>query len=173
MRPLCWWVILAVVGGMANAHSALGPPPLSAHDCSLDIDYQFQSYHIHVLFWSSDALSTNTSLAIRDKFIKRFEGQDGIPDCTVSPAAPAPEQHRICSFGIDTDAIGPFLTAQWSFFIPNDKFRQTVTWAMQHAPSDRTDLFIHGNSGCSTRDHDDWSLVGGTKWPLNSGNLHS
>ena len=147
----------------------------------LDIDYHFQSYHIHILFWASDALSINTSLAIREQFIQRFGEQHdsarggimAIENCTVSPADPAPEQHSICSFGIDMEPVGPFLTAQYSFFIPNDRFRQTVTWAMQHGNTDTTDVFVHGNSGCSTRDHEDWPLIGGNKWSLNLANLHS
>ena len=168
-------VMLAVV----SAHESLGPPHLSAHDCSLDVNYQFQSYHIHNLFWSSDPLSTNTSLAIREDFIERFGQRDSrsnrifIEDCPMSNSDPAPEQHQICSFGVETEPVGPFLTAQWAFFIPNDRFRQTVTWAMQHGHSDTTDTFIHGNSGYSTRDHEDWSLFGGNKWPLNLMALHS
>jgi len=153
-----------------SGHSLLGPSERSAHDCSLDKDWQFQSYHIHMMFWGNSPLSTNTSLAVRDEFIasfgERVNGTAQIEDCPFAVAAPTPTQLRICSFGVQYGPAGPFTTAQWSFFIPNDRFRQTVTWTMQHRRN--LDSFIHGNSGCSTRDHVDWPLIGGTKWEIDS-----
>ena len=125
----------------------------------------FYSYHIHVLFWQTNANSTGAALALRDSFAKEFNVRQ---DCPIEAKDPAPEQRTICSFGVDMEPAGPFLTAQWSFFIPKGyyRFSETVEFIMQNRGT--LDSFIHPNSGCTTKDHSDWSLWGGTKWELDS-----
>ena len=75
----------------------------------------FFSYHIHILFWQTNANSTAAALALRDSFAKEFNVQQ---HCPIEAGDPAPEQHTICYFNPDMEPAGPFLTAQWSFFIP-------------------------------------------------------
>ena len=123
----------------------------------------FESYHIHVLFWPSNSNSTAAAIELRKSFANEFQVTQ---DCPISPADPAPRQRTICAFPVDMEPKGPFLTGQWSFFIPLDYFAETTAYIMQHRGT--LDSFIHPNSGCTTDDHTTWSLWGGSQWELDT-----
>ena len=123
------------------------------------------SYHIHVLFPSSDILKTKEALALQVHFLKEFN-LVGQPNCTMTAGDPAATFTEICAFEIDWQPAGPFLTSQYSFFIPLDHLLRTTTWITRNRGS--LDILIHPNSGCEVEDHTEWSLWGGTKWELNS-----
>lgn len=68
-------------------------------------------------------------------------------------------------FDPDTEPVGPFLTAQWSIFVPNENFFEVSSWAAQHRG--QYDILIHPNSGCELEDHTWWALWGGNPWEIN------
>ncbi len=45
-------------------------------------------------------------------------GLRGKPNCTLQAGDPSPNTTEICAFEVDWDPAGPFLTAQYSFFVP-------------------------------------------------------
>ena len=51
---------------------------------------------------------------------------------------------------------GPFLTSQWSVFVPLESFSQTVSWIMQHRGI--YDILVHPNSGCELEDDSWWAF---------------
>ena len=166
------FAVFTLVFAHVSAHSLMGPPPMTASECDEGAPLPFQSYHLHVLFWGSSESSTSAALALRSQFISDFSNSTSpLPSCDILPSDPAPSQLTLCSFGVSYVPSGPFLTAQWSFFIPTDMYFGAMTWAMQRRGE--LDVFIHGNSGCSTLDHVRWPLVGGVTWPIDSSVLSS
>ena len=147
----------------ADAHAQPGMVALPSAECDGD-NIDFQSYHIHVLYWQNNQNSTDLALKLRKDFISKFELDETADACTFSLGEPMPEQKKICIFDVDTEPAGPFVTAQYSFFIPTDFFQVTTAWSVAH----RTvlDIFIHPNSGCSLQDHLHFGMWSGTKWEL-------
>ena len=159
----------------SRAHTALGPVFKDGYEPDCDSLPPPQSYHIHIIFYGTNTNSTNDADALKKQFAEEF---DVTEDCPISPADLGINQKTICAFATEYEPVGPFLTAQWSFFIPKiiheevmSFFNKPVQWTMQNRRN--FDAFIHPNTGCSTRDHVDWSLWGGNKWALDTSKLHS
>ena len=129
-------------------------------------DAEILSYHIHVLYWYKNADHTSSALALRDKFINHFH-LNGI-NCTIMTGDPAPG-HKMCTYFVDYTAGGPFTTAQYSFFIPVNRFTETSAWMIQNRGMH--DLFMHPNTGCEINDHTQWSTWSGKVWPLDMSDL--
>lgn len=129
-------------------------------------DNTFFSYHIHVLYWQKSENSTSMAMDLRQRFTDEFQAKE-CPE-NVDSGDAAPYQHTICWWKPDEQPAGPFLTAQYAFFIPKgyERFGETVHWIMQRRGS--LDTFIHPNSGCEKLDHTEWGLWGGNKWELDA-----
>ena len=153
-------IIFIIYICVINAHSALGPinPDI---DCSKQPT--FESFHIHLLFYGTNENETIHSIALKEAFAKEFNVTE---DCPISPGDIGYKQKSICSFDTSFESAGPFLTAQWSFFIPKNLFDDPVKWIMQNRGE--FDTLIHPNSGCTTEDHTSWALWGGNKWHLDT-----
>lgn len=161
MKPRATVFLLALVG--ASAHSTLYPEQ-RIDNCTDDANPPpFLSYHIHVLFWPRSAAtptlnaSSVVALDLQKRFIAEF-----------SPGAPCTglfHQGRLCMFDVDYVGKGPFVTAQWSAFIPIEDFARTVSWVMQRRGE--LDVLVHPNSGCGLEDHTRWPLWGGKPWEIN------
>ena len=93
-------------------------------------DPAFLSYHIHVLFWPNNNQSVDAARTLYDAFIANF-------NASMLPCVQGPGNWRsltaggLCTYGMDMTAGGPFLTAQFAFFVPPDRFADTVPWIMQ------------------------------------------
>ncbi|KAL6071154.1 DOPA 4,5-dioxygenase [Balamuthia mandrillaris] len=137
----------------AEAHPTYYLPP---HNASCDQGVDFQSYHIHVLFWQNNKNHTAGALQLRQKFIEAFRPG---PACTNLF-----HQDRLCMFEPDMEPAGPFVVAQWAVYVLPPDFKRTVTWMMQNRGE--FDILVHPNSGCEIEDHTTWALWGGQPWQI-------
>ena len=85
-------------------------------------------------------------------------------------------QPGLCEFAIDTGLkpgfayAHPFVGPELAFYVPTDRFTDTVPWMMQNRGS--YDVLVHPNSdGCPVEDHANFSFWMGTKWELNTATL--
>jgi DOPA 4,5-dioxygenase len=128
-------------------------------------DVALQSYHIHVLFDAANASKVHEALQLQAEFMQAFN-LIGKPNCTVVAGDPAPWITDICAFEIDWKPAGPFLTAQYSWFVPIEKLTKAVAWTLRHKGG--LDVLVHPNSGCEVEDHTSWALWGGNRNPIDS-----
>jgi aromatic ring-cleaving dioxygenase len=123
------------------------------------------SYHIHVLFPRTDEEKVAAALRFQHDFMEAFDLL-GKPNCSMTAGDPSPQTAAMCAFEIDWDAAGPFLTAQYSFFVPSPILTAAQAWAVRHRGI--LDVLVHPNSGCEVEDHTKWALWGGSKWELDT-----
>ena len=117
------------------------------------------SYHVHIMFFFQSEAHTKGALAIRDHFMKDFEGKFFFCDGEF-------HQKGLCvQPDIENYKVGPFIEGQWSIFVPVDEIGPIQTWFIQNRNG--YDMLIHPNSGCEIEDHDDWALWGGKPWHIN------
>lgn len=142
---------------------ALSVPP---HNASCDVtDAPLQSYHIHILFTAANASQVQAALAFQLQFMTAYDLL-GKANCTMTAGDPAAWATEICAFEIDWQPAGPFLTAQYSFFIPKKDVLSTIAWSVRH--KGELDMLLHPNSGCEVEDHTKWALWGGKKLQLDT-----
>lgn len=122
------------------------------------------SYHIHVLFWPYHQKHVEGALKLQQKFIKHFNLEN--INCTITAGDPGLPDQQMCVFEIDWEPLGPFTTAQYSFFIPPEKYVETVTYILQNRGI--YDVLVHPNSGCETYDHSRWAVWSGHQWPIDA-----
>ena len=164
---------LAILG-LVGAHPH---PTQSEVGCTCEPGARpFESYHIHVMFYPDedidfDGFSNNThasryARALRAKFIDHFN----VPEC---PTTNMMNLTKLCAFAVDEEGTGglrntaPFVAPNFAFFLPPDRYADTVPWMMANRGD--LDFLVHPNScgfTCSPRDHLQWSVWGGTKWPI-------
>jgi aromatic ring-cleaving dioxygenase len=151
------------------SHEQPGGFHLSKEECGKKAQARpFLSYHIHALFWQTNNASVEAAMSLRAEFSKAF---DVTEDCTFSAGQVEPQQRSMCFFGVDMEPAGPFLTAQWSVFIPRHYYEESVSWTL--ARRGNLDIFIHPVTGCSTEDHVDFPVWGGMKWELDASIFNS
>ena len=102
-------------------------------------------------------------MELRDQFINAFDLGNNAHNCTIDAGDPAPNS-PMCVFEVDWEPAGPFVTAQYSFFIPKDDLQRTQQWMMQNHGN--YDVLIHPNSGCETFDHTIWAMWAGKAWEI-------
>ena len=162
------YVIFMITCCCCCCYSVIALPlnPHVPHNSSCDVtDVPLQSYHIHILFPPTDSSKTQEALILQKQFMVAF-GLQGKPNCTMTAGDPAPQQKDICAFDIDWLPAGPFLTAQYSFFIPIPLLTSATAWTIRHRGS--LDVLVHPNSGCEVEDHTEWALWGGSKWEIDT-----
>ena len=118
------------------------------------------SWHVHLLYWNTNANNTAGAYVIRDAFIDAFKERLGA-QCT-----DLFDQNQLCMFEPDRQAVGPFATAQWSVFVKPEDFGDVVPWFMQHRGD--YDVLVHPNSGCEIEDHSWWAMWGGNAWEIDT-----
>lgn len=128
-------------------------------------DVPLQSYHIHVLFDPSNSSRVDEALRLQSDFMRAF-ALIGKENCSVVAGDPAPWIKDICAYEIDWAPAGPFVTAQYSFFVPVDKLTKAVAWTVRHRGN--LDILVHPNSGCELEDHTSWAMWGGSRWDINA-----
>ena len=166
-------VLIAMLAGVADAHSH---PTLHDESCTCQPGAKaFESYHIHVLFYpdlpgSEFANNTHASFharALREKFIKRFQVMQCDENTNIFNLT------SLCAFAVDETGAGsernsaPFVAPNWAVFLPVDRYADVVPWMMANRGD--LDFIVHPNScgiTCSAHDHLEWSVWGGSKWPV-------
>ena len=118
------------------------------------------SYHIHIVFNLSDPTSLQPAIALRDKARKQFAPLLG-EDCDGRY-----DNARLCLiFDHPIDKIlpgGPFLSGEWSIFVPVHYVQAVLFWFTQHYNEVPTaSLLLHPNTGYEYEDHSTWALWGG------------
>ena len=141
--------------------------------CSKQEYRPFISYHIHSLFWPTNNNSISSANNLKSAFGEHFGLSEDNDEnhCNFEAKDVEPQQTELCFFNTDLEPIGPFLTAQWSVFVPKKYYEESVEFVMQHRGE--LDIFVHPNSGCSTNDHTSAALWGGNKWELDTSILSS
>ena len=91
--------------------------------------------------------------------------------CSFLAFSPQEEQTELCMFETRYEPFGPFLTGQWSVFVPPDKYYKSMSWILSRRGD--LDIFIHPNTGCSTLDHTNSAQWTGNKWELDTSKLTS
>ena len=66
--------------------------------------------------------------------------------------------------------MGPFPTAQYSFFIPPETLVKTMNFLVQRRNG--LDVLLHPNSGCEIQDHTDWAFFAGMPWRMDISAFH-
>ncbi|KAJ1409951.1 DOPA-like domain-containing protein [Ochromonadaceae sp. CCMP2298] len=130
-------------------------------DCTPE-GVQFQSYHVHVLFWQNNRNSTAAALKLQGQFMEAF-GLGLADKCQFSPSATMPDAD-MCYFQTDFEPAGPFVTAQYSFFVPTAQYEIAVGWMLRRRGT--LDVLVHPNSGCGLQDHLQYSSWGGRVWEI-------
>ena len=186
LRTVVWQTLLMFFG-VAQAHEQpfLHHPDTTPPSVDCNKANPFLSYHLHTLFWPSNANSTAAAKNVHVAFLQQFPEASS---CTFGPTNPAPEQTTPCVFEPDFAPAGPFLTGNFAYFLPVSYHEKIIAWFLQQkaqllqpklklnllADSQPTlDFFIHPNSGCSRQDHTHSALWGGQKWELDVGVLRT
>ena len=154
-----------------TAHSPPLPPVNCSHNPAV------LSYHMHILYDVLDKSQVAAALSFREDARKQFEGLTG-PDaqCALDHDTCRYDQGRLAFIddhaldNITADAGGPFVSGEWSMFVPVPYFGTITAWFMQHY-SDRHPAFsllMHGNTGCEYEDHTKWALWAGPQWPIST-----
>ena len=143
---------IKIRGLLGSKESCDDPPP------------ELPSYHIHVIFWGTNPDRVALAMDLRQRFIERFDLGSEDKSCTIRPGDPAPG-HEMCKFEPLMGPGGPWLQANYAFFIPPALLEETTAWMLQHRGI--LDVFIHPNSGCEVNDHTKWNRYAGAKWPIN------
>eukprot|EP00750_Incisomonas_marina_P028654 INCI6805.1.p1 GENE.INCI6805.1~~INCI6805.1.p1 ORF type:complete len:199 (-),score=18.31 INCI6805.1:67-663(-) len=146
---------------------AVAAHPHSGTACSsaAENNIPLLSYHVHVLFWPSNNDSTAAAMKLQADFIEAFD-LVGKPNCTFQAGDPAANVTEICAFEVDWEPAGPFLTAQYSFFVPRPLLTDAWGFAVQNRG--KLDILVHPNSGCEVEDHTSWALWAGNPWELDA-----
>ena len=118
------------------------------------------SYHIHLIFWSSNKESTSGAMKIQQDFKAHFADKIGA-DCLDMF-----DSTHTCFIATDLDPYGPFLTANWSFFVMPADMQEMTMWMMQHRQE--YSVLVHPNTGCELEDHTWWTMWGGEPYALDN-----
>ena len=116
------------------------------------------SWHIHMLYWHSNANHSAGALGIRERFMEAFKHELGAPCDGLF------HQGRLCMFEPESYPAGPFVTGQWSVYVPNEYVYNTTSWIMQRRG--KYDVLVHPNTGCELEDHTWWAFWGGAPWEI-------
>jgi len=166
--------LLLAVLALANAH----PHPVANEEkCSCVPGAKaFESYHIHVLFypegdgeWVNNTHNPKFARALRNAFMEHFN----ITECDESPGSGG-DLNTLCAFPVNEMGSGtcpgaacPFVNPNFAFFVPANRYADTVPWMMGNRGN--LDFMVHPNTcgwSCAPQDHLLNSIWGGNKWPV-------
>lgn len=144
-----------------------------------------ESYHIHVMFYPMDAPNVNpddpagnnpnnaeNAAALRTAFMEHFN----IAECPDEgpPGRPHEDPSELCAFAVDPTTGGqpfpaaqPFVTPEFAFFVPLDRWADAVPWMMLNRGV--FDVLVHPNTcgwSCAPQDHLLNSIWMGKPWPV-------
>jgi len=119
----------------------------------------YNSYHIHVLFWTNNEEHRNGAMQLRENFLKTFNMTTEDKHCTSLL-----HQNASCYFNTDLGPAGPFLTSQWAVYVSLEDYQDMSEWITKRRG--KYDVLIHPNSGCNQNDHAQWPVWAGTPWEI-------
>mmetsp|Transcript_17592 Transcript_17592/g.29644 ORF Transcript_17592/g.29644 Transcript_17592/m.29644 type:complete len:174 (+) Transcript_17592:30-551(+) len=131
-------------------------------DCSPE-GVNFQSYHVHVLFWQNNQNSTLSAMKLQQDFMDAFGLKRNENHCQFQPGDTEPDAD-MCYFETDWEPAGPFVTAQYAFFVPVAQYEESVSYMLKRRG--KLDVLVHPNSGCGYEDHLIYSSWGGNVWEI-------
>jgi DOPA 4,5-dioxygenase len=149
-----------VVNGHVHPNTSLA----SGLSCTDGTIPPFQSYHIHILFWTNNKKSIEMAENLLLKFMDRFSLTSEKNMCKFGPGNL--EETDMCVFETDYAAAGPFLTAQTAVFVPISMYEEAMAWMIKYKGV--LDMFAHPNSGCGLMDHVSHGLWAGNKWEVDA-----
>jgi len=180
MMPVKSASFLVGLLALADAHRSLA---VGRESCSCQPGSRpAESYHIHVMFFTPDnpagvppgdpagnnPNNMQNAAALRTTFMQQFN----ISDCP--PTGPGRDPTVLCAYEVDPatgaqpfPAIQPFVTPEFAFFVPVDRYTDAVGWMMIHRGV--FDVFVHPNTcgwSCAVQDHLLNSLWMGTPWKV-------
>lgn len=140
-----------------------------------------ESYHIHVMFFIPDAPGASphdpaannpnnrkNAELLRATFMQHFN----ISECP--PSSRGHDPTVLCAFEVDPATGGqpapakqPFVTPEFAFFVPVDRYTESVGWMMLNRGV--FDVFVHPNTcgwSCAVQDHLLSSVWMGTPWQV-------
>jgi aromatic ring-cleaving dioxygenase len=122
------------------------------------------SWHVHILYMLNEPSSVKAAMALRTRAQEEFSDYLG-PHCDGRY-----DYGRLCMI-TDHDLFnstldgGPFVSGEWSIFVPVPYFSLVVPWfALHHG---NLSLLTHPNTGFEYEDHSDYAQWGGMAWPIN------
>jgi len=121
------------------------------------------SYHIHVTYTLFNPPVVERALALRNHTRHIFKDFLG-PDC------PGRYDYGYLCMIADHDLEnttligGPFVSGEWSMFIPVGYHDLVVPWMMQNRGE--FSIVVHPNTGYEYEDHSLWAMWAGQVWPL-------
>lgn len=161
LSALIIFVIIASLV-LVQAHEQKNVSVAAGLSCTEGDIPPFQSYHIHILFWTNNKQSVQMAEDLLLKFMDQFSltAEDNM--CKYNPGNL--EETALCVFETDYAAAGPFLTAQTAVFVPISMYEEAMAWMIKHKGV--LDMFAHPNSGCGLMDHVTHGLWAGNKWEV-------
>jgi len=120
------------------------------------------SYHVHVTYTVFNPDVITRAMALRQVAHDAFQPFLG-PDCD------GRYDYGYLCFIIDHDFNttligGPFVSGEWSIFVPVHYHGLVVPWMMQNRGE--FSIIVHPNTGYEYEDHSIWSMWAGQVWPL-------
>jgi aromatic ring-cleaving dioxygenase len=122
------------------------------------------SWHVHILYMLNEPSSVKAAMALRRRAQDEFSAYLGA-DCDGRY-----DYARLCMITDhdlfnDTLSGGPFVSGEWSIFVPVPYFSLVVPWfALNHG---NLSLLTHPNTGFEYEDHSDYAQWAGMVWPIN------
>jgi len=121
------------------------------------------SYHVHLTYTVFHAPVVAQALAIRDQAREAFKDYLG-PDCPGRY-----DYGYLCmisdhDFENTTLEGGPFVSGEWSIFVPVGFHSLVVPWMLQNRGP--FSIVVHTNTGFEYEDHSLWAMWAGQPWPL-------
>lgn len=164
MNLLFLYLLFCLVFVTLEGHQHPGIGKLPTEDCNSKEAIEWQSYHIHILFWQNN----NASIAAIDTLVASVLTEYDLDEektCLFQPGEPMPRA-KMCFFGTEPYPAGPFVTGQSAFFIPKDQIAEVTQFVVTRRGG--LDVLVHPNSLCPLLDHVEWGMWAGSKWEVDT-----
>lgn len=154
--------ILLFVAVLISAHPTLYPHLQQANRTAFDKPPPILSFHIHIAYTVFHQEVIDEAMALREKTREAFQTYLG-PDCDGRY-----DYGYLCmisdhDFNTTLEG-GPFVSGEWSMFVPIPYYQLVVPWMFQNRGD--FSLIVHPNSGYEYEDHTIWAMWAGQPWPL-------
>lgn len=159
-------VLLAVFFEAATTHPTIYPHrkrQLEVGKMIPNVPPGIISWHVHIAYTLFNPDVVYRALALREKARAAFKPFLG-PDC------PGRYDYGYLCFIDDHDFKnttligGPFVSGEWSIFIPLGYYDLVVPWMLQNRGE--FSMIVHPNTGYEYEDHSIWAQWAGQPWPL-------
>ena len=162
MPRVLLFVLFAAFVVSVGAHSTLYPHVAKNQQVDLENPPAILSFHIHITYTVFHQSVIDEAMALREKTREAFKTYLG-PDCDGRY-----DYGYLCmiadhDFNTTLEG-GPFVSGEWSMFVPVPYYQLVVPWMFQHRGN--FSLIVHPNTGYEYEDHTIWAMWAGEPWPL-------